>query len=401
MSTLPSNTAPLLAIHGGHPARAEPIDSGVTITPRIRERVNKLLDSGHLSSYYNGAWARRFEDEFATWHGNDSYAIAVNSGTSALHLAVCAACVGPEDEVIMPALCFVAAATAVVQNGGVPVVCDVEPDTLTLDPVAVERLITARTKAVLVVHFWGYPSNLVALRDLCQRHSLTLIEDCAQALGALVCGDKVGTFGDFATYAFSVRKHIACGEGGMVMCHSEDQREYLRQLSNYGKGPSWDDYYSLGFNYRMAEFPAIVAIDGLERLNDEIAARRAAANYYRKCFTDTALTVLPEPSWGQSVFFKCPMILPADMIDQRQRIVDAISAENVSCRVPHRPLFNIPWLENYLRNRNAYRGSADCPVTAAIHPRLFEIETGPHMSLSDVELTQHVVARVFDYFSRQ
>lgn len=105
-----SNTPPLLAIHGGRPARAEPIDSSVTITPRIREHVNELLDRGLLSNYYNGPWARRLEDEFAAWHGRDLYGLAVNSGTSALHLAVTAAGVCRDDEVIIPALCFVAAA---------------------------------------------------------------------------------------------------------------------------------------------------------------------------------------------------------------------------------------------------------------------------------------------------
>lgn len=399
MNDLKTLDTPDLAIFGGKPARLQPIEAGVAISDLARERVMALLDTGNLSNYYNGPWARRFEEEFARTHSLEHYAVAVNSGTSALHLAVTAAGIGPGDEVIVPALCFVAAATAVVQNGGVPVICDAEPDTLTIDVAQAENLIGLRTKAILVVHFWGYPSNVAALRELCDRHGLALIEDCAQALGAPAHGRTVGNFGDYATYAFSVRKHIACGEGGMVLCRNEESYEHIRRMSNYGKGPGWDDYSSLGYNYRMAEFPAIVALDGLCRLDNEIRARRQAGAYYAEIFHDTGLDVVHEPSWGRSVFFKCPVLLPPGMTAERQRIVDAISAENVSCRIPHRPLYSIPWLAKYLKQKGAYRGAEGCPTVAAIYPRLIEIESGPHLPIEEARLTGAAVMKVWRYFS--
>ena len=323
----------------------------------------------------------------------------MNSGTSALHLALTAAGIGPGDEVIVPALCFVAAATALVQNGGIPVICDAEPDHLTLDADRAESLIGPRTKAILVVHFWGYPADTRRLRDLCDRYGLALIEDCAQAIGAPAGGGRVGETADYATYAFSTRKHVASGEGGMVLCSDEARHVRLRSLSNYGKGPGWDDYWSLGFSYRLAEVSAIVALDGLERLDEEIRARQEAGRYYAEVFRDTDLVTIPEPPWGESVFFKCPVLVPAEMTGIRREIVDAVSAENVSCRVPHRPLYSIPWLAEYLESKGARYAPEDCPVAGAMHARLFEIETGPHLPMEEARVSGAAVLGVWNHVS--
>jgi perosamine synthetase len=389
-----------LAAFGGVPVRPAPIETVVATSDQVRERVLALLGTGRLSNYYNGTWAREFEAAFASYHGPDYFAVAVNSGTSALHLAITAAGIGPGDEVIVPALSFVAAAAAVVQNGAVPIICDAEPDSLTLDVNQAERLIGPRTKAILPVHFWGYPSDSARLRALCDKHGLTLIEDCAQALGAVTHGGKVGAFGDYATCAFSVRKHVACGEGGMVLCRREADYDRVRRLSNYGKGPGWDDYDSLGYSYRMPEFSAIVALDGLARLDAECHALRQAVAHYRGMVDGSGLAIVPEPPWGGSVYFKCPILLPAGAVAARQQIVDAINAENVSCRIPHRPLFAIEWLAAYLEEKGAYRGAQLCPVAASCHRRLIEIEAGPHLPLHEARLSSAALMKVCNHFRR-
>jgi perosamine synthetase len=374
-----------LAILGGAPVRPHSIETTVLTSAKARERVLELLESGKLSNYY---------------HGQGLYGIAVNSGTSALHLAATAADIGPGDEVIVPALCFVAAANAVIQTGGIPIICDVEPESLTLDCESVQRLIGPRTKAILPVHFWGYPSNSERIQRICAEHGLAMIEDCAQAYGATVHKKKVGTYGDYATFALSVRKHIACGEGGVVLCRREQDRDKLRMLSNYGKGPDWDDYDMLGFSYRLAEIPSVIALDGLANLDGEIAARRQAAQLYLELVKNTDLRVVPEPDWGRSAYFKCPILLPDNMTDKRQEIVDAIAAENVSCRIPHRPLYNVPWLATYLKEKGVYRGVDECPVAARLHRRLIEIETGPHLPLSEARLSGAALMKVWNYFKR-
>lgn len=383
---------------GGIPARPTPIEARVLVSAEARARLLQLFDEGQLSNYYNGPWARSLEEQLARFHGPTFQGVAVNSGTSAIHLALTAAGVGRGDEVIVPALCFVAAATAVVQIGAVPVICDAKPDCLTLDLEMAECLITDRTKAILPVHFWGYPSDSAGLEALCRKHGITLIEDCAQAYGATINSRKVGTFGRFATFAMSQRKHVACGEGGFVLCRDPTDHDTLRKLSNYGKGPGWDDYDMPGFSYRMAEAQAIIALDGLMRLQDEIGARRAASELYREALRSEGATVVPEPDWGRASFFKCPIFLPDDLVSNRDEIVDAINSENVSCRIPHRPLFAVPWLIEYLSARRRLRTAEDCPVAANAHRRLIEIETGPHLPLNEAEISCLAVQKVARYF---
>lgn len=383
-----------LAIQGGTPARAAPIETTVEISDQARERVVGILETGRLSTYYSGPWALRLEQEYARYHGPGLAAVSVNSGTSALHLSITAACIGPGDEVIVPAFCFVAAVTSIVQNGGIPIICDAEPDSLTMDVGCVEQLITERTKAVLAVHFWGYPANSAALAALCEQYGLTYIEDGAQSLGGSIAGRKLGTFGRFGTCSFSTRKHVNCGEGGMVLCSETDQ-DHIRALSNYGKGPHWDDYESLGFSYRLNEISAVIALDGLSRLDNEVALRRQAGRLYADGLRGSGLEVVAEPLWGESVFFKCPIKLPEGCADQRSNIARAISAENVSCRAPHRPLFSIPWLAAYLKEVGSYRGPEDCPVAASVFPRLIEVETGPHLPPAEAEVTLEAVSKVW------
>ncbi|QBY00139.1 DegT/DnrJ/EryC1/StrS family aminotransferase [Rhodophyticola sp. CCM32] len=388
-----------LAIHGGTPARAEAIFTGVWPSNNARAQVAEMMNSGLLSNYYSGPWARKFERAFAAYFGPEYRGVSVNSGTSALHLALTAADIGSGDEVIVPAFCFVAAVTAIVQNGAIPVICDAEPASLTMSADRIKELITPRTKAVLVVHFWGHPAEMDAITKLCHDNGVNLIEDCAQAFGAQVLGQSVGTFSDFVTYAFSVRKHISCGEGGMVMCNGEAHHERLRVLANYGKGPDWDDYDSAGFSYRMAEFPAIVGLDGLARLDDEIAARQYAGDCYAQVLPREGLEPVVDPAWGRSAFFKCPVMVPDSAKKIRGELVKAIGAENISCRIPHRPLFRIEWLNAYLQEKGALMTADDCPIARDAHPRLIELETGPHLPPPEVAVSCEGALKVWRHFA--
>jgi perosamine synthetase len=277
-----------LAIYGGKPIRPRPVSVNVTVSPETKLQICSLLDNVEpLGGYYGGKHVRRFEDAFADAHGNSMYGVATNSGTSALHLALVAAGIGQGDEVIVQSLCFVSAASVIVQLGAVPVICDIEPYSLTIDVEQAESLINERTRAILPVHYFGYPADMVALRGLCDRYGLILIEDSCQAPLAPVGGGTTGTFGDFSANAFCDRKHMRSGEGGTVLCHDQQTADRLRSLANFGKGPGWDDYDELGYSYRMVELSALILLDGLANLPAEIVARRHAAEAYRKALADT------------------------------------------------------------------------------------------------------------------
>lgn len=390
-----------LAIHGGPPARDRPVPTTVTVSRDARAAILDLLDNSHpLGTYYGGTHTRRLETTFAAAHGEGAHGVATNSGTSALHVALVAAGIKPGDEVIVQSLCFVSAASAIVQVGATPVICDVEPDSLTIDVRQAETLITERTKAILPVHYWGYPADLPALRTLCDRYGLALIEDSCQAPLAPVGGRTTGAFGDFSVYAFCDRKHIRSGEGGMVLCRDSAVADRLRSLVNFGKGPGWDDYEELGFSYRMVELSALILLDGLERLPREHRARQQAADVYRSVLADTPLVPVPAPPWGDSVYFKLPILLPAGRQDRRAFLADAVSAENVSCRIPHRPLYEIPWLAKHLVEAGRYRGEAECPVTADAFARMIEVETGPHLPVEEARISANAVLKVWKALER-
>jgi len=270
--------------------------------------VLDCLESGWLTM---GPRIAAFEQALAEFVGTE-HAVTVSSGTAALHLACLAAGLGPGDEVIVPAFTFVASASATRYVGATPVLCDViSPREFVLDPADVARRITPRTKAVIAVHFCGYPAAIAELRALCDEHGLVLIEDCAQAIGATVdeSGRSVGTVGELGAFSFFSKKQLCVGEGGMVSCAAAEHAERVRLLRSHALTSStWDrhrghdpayDIVDIGFNYRMDEPRAALGLSRLERLPEALSARRATVRAYREqlagieglelCFDDEAV----------------------------------------------------------------------------------------------------------------
>jgi perosamine synthetase len=245
------------------------------IGEREEEFVLDVLRSGRLSL---GPTIDRFEELVAERIGAP-FAAAVSSGTAGLHLLCHIAGFGPGDEVITSPVSFVASANCFVYEGATPVFADVDPRTLNLDPAAVEAAITERTKGVVAVDMFGYPCELDELRSMCERHGLALIEDSAEALGAEYKGTPVGGHGPSAVFGFYPNKQVATGEGGVVLTHSEREWRLVRSLRNQGRTydtGAWFDHVRLGFNYRWTDVQAAIGIAQLEKL-DEILARRSAA----------------------------------------------------------------------------------------------------------------------------
>jgi dTDP-4-amino-4,6-dideoxygalactose transaminase len=266
------------------------------LEPEDVRAVMEVLESGGLTL---GPRTAEFETAFAR-HLGVRHAVAVSSGTAALHLAYLAAGVGPGDEVIVPSLTFAATASAVLQCGGTPVFVDiVGSHDLGLDPADVERRIGPATKAVCAVHFAGYPAAVDRLRALCDAHGLALIEDAAHAPSAQLGDRKLGGWGLAAAFSFFSNKILSCGEGGLLATDDDDVAALARNLRSHGMSSgSWSrhtgetesyDVIGLGFNYRLDEPRSALLLSRLPRLEPEIERRRELTRAYRD-----KLAALPE-----------------------------------------------------------------------------------------------------------
>jgi perosamine synthetase len=250
-----------------------------SIGEREEELVLEVLRSGRLSL---GPTIDRFEQLFAERVGSP-YAAAVSSGTAGLHLLCQVAGLGPGDEAITSPFTFVASANCFVAEGADPVFADVDPRTLNLDPRAVEAAITPWTRALVAVDIFGYPCELDELRAICERHELRLIDDSAQALGAEYKGRPVGGHGVPSVFGFYPNKQLTTGEGGVVTTHSEDEWHALKSLRNQGRrydGGGWFHHVRVGLNYRFTDIQAAIGIAQLEKLDEMLALRAAAAARY-------------------------------------------------------------------------------------------------------------------------
>lgn len=253
--------------------------SAPDITETEIAAVAAVLRTPRLS---RGPELEAFESELAAYHGVDS-AVAVNSGTAGLHLALLTLGVGAGHEVIVPSFAFIAVANAVHQVGATPIFAEIDPVTLNLDPAEVERRITSRTRAIVAVHTFGVPAEIDALENLARRHNLVLIEDACEAIGATFDGRRVGGFGDLAVVAFYPNKQMTTGEGGAVLVRDPAHAARLRRLRNQGRDPGgdWLDQVEPGFSYRLSELPCALGRVQLRRLGDVLALRgQAAARYH-------------------------------------------------------------------------------------------------------------------------
>jgi dTDP-4-amino-4,6-dideoxygalactose transaminase len=285
------------------------------------EAVLDCLRSGWLTM---GPRTKIFEQALANYVGTP-HTLTVSSGTAALHLACRAAGLGPGDEVIVPAFTFVASASAARFVGATPVLCDVNgPHDLNLDVRDVERRITPRTRAVMAVHFFGYPADVLALRELCDAHGLILIEDCAEAIGAQVddSGRQVGTVGELGAFSFFSKNQLCVGEGGMVSTADPELAERVRLLRSHAlTSGTWDrhrghdpvyDIVDIGFNFRIDEPRAALGLSRLARLREDIEARRAVVRAYRERLAEMPELELPwdEEAVRRSTHFAFPVLLP-------------------------------------------------------------------------------------------
>lgn len=255
--------------------------SAPDITEQEIQAVVGVLRTPSLSL---GPKLSEFEEHLSGYIGV-SHAVAVSSGTTALHLCIRALGISEGDEVIIPSFTFIAVANAIRYERATPVFVDIEEQTLNLDPELIEAAITHRTRAIVVVHTFGCPADLEPIMEIARKHSLVLIEDACEAIGAEYRGKKVGTFGDVATFAFYPNKQITTGEGGAVVTNDRKIADKLRKLRNQGReeGAAWFQHTELGYNYRIADINCALGIEQLKRIGFILERREeVAAKYHRE-----------------------------------------------------------------------------------------------------------------------
>ena len=343
---------------------------------REEELVVEVLRSGRLSL---GPWIDRFEEHFAEAVGAP-YAAAVSSGTAGLHLLCVAAGVGPGDEVITSPYSFVASANCAIYEGATPVFADIDPHTLNLDPVAVEAAVTDRTKAVVAVDIFGYPSELDDLQALCERRGLTLIDDSCEALGAVYKGRPLGSQGQDAVWAFYPNKQITTGEGGVVTTWSEETWRLLKSLRNQGRadGGGWLDHARLGFNYRIDDIRAAIGIGQLEKLERILAGRREVAARYTELLGSIDGLGLPCPDDADHVrsWFVYVVELPAGT--DREAVIDHLTARGIGT-ARYLPCIH---LQSYMRERYGFAEGL-CPVAEEKSTRTLALPFHARLSEDD------------------
>lgn len=368
------------------------------------ETVVKVLKSDWITQ---GPKIKSFEDALCKYTGA-KYAVAVSSGTAALHIACLAAGIKPGDEVITPAVTFIASSNCVLYCGGVTVFVDVQLDTANINPQKIINSINKRTKAIIAVHFAGYPCNLEAISVLARKHNLILIEDAAHALGAEYKGSKIGSsaYSDMAILSLHPVKSITTGEGGAVLTNKRHLYDELLALRNHGiikDNNRWRDsrmkdcgwYYemqSLGFNYRLTDIQAALGISQLKKLNQFIKKRREIATFYNRVFKDNPYFDIPiERQDSLSSHHLYPIRLKDRFKKNKKEIFSKMRAKGLGVQVHYMPVYSHPFYRKLGFKRSM------CPVAEDFYQR--EISLPIYPSLNERELS-YIIKIVFEVFKK-
>ena len=350
--------------------------------------VVETLESGWLTT---GPKVKSFEEDFARYVGC-RHAIAVNSGTAALHIALDAIGIREGDEVIVPAMTFAATAEVVLYFKAQPILVDCQRDTLNLDPTQIEAAITSKTKAIIPVHFGGQPCEMDRILDIAKKHKLKVIEDAAHALPASYQGRKVGTIGDITCFSFYATKTITTGEGGMATTENSEWAERMRMMSLHGishdawkrytKEGSW--YYEIlypGFKYNLTDIAAAIGIEQLKKCDALWEARQRIAMNYAKAFAD--LQEIQVPSCRNDVqhawhLFVIQLNLERLKINRNQ-FIEALREKEIGTSVHFIPLH----LHPYYRDKFGYKPE-DFPNASAAFERIISLPIYPKMTEGNV-----------------
>ncbi len=345
---------------------------------REEELALEVLRSGRLSL---GPMGERFEREFAAWLGVED-AVAVSSGTAALHLGVRALGWGPGDEVLTSPFSFVASANCLLYEGARPVFCDVDPVTLNLDPAAAEAAAGDRTRGILPVHIFGYPAAMPELEALASRHGLGILEDACEALGAVDSeGRAAGARGNLATFAFYANKQMTTGEGGMIVSRDPDEAARLRSERNQGRAVDmgWLDHDRLGFNYRLSDLAAALGVAQVEKLDSLLERRAALASLYEQRLA--AVEGVEAPIAGRGAERRSWFVYPVRLADgvERDATIARLAARGIAAKA------YLPCIHLFGHLHELGYREGQFPVAEAASAHSLALPFFPAMSEGDVD----------------
>lgn len=359
-----------------------------------KRAVIDVLDSRWLTM---GAVSQRFEEQFAAAVGV-RYAVAVSNGTVALHMACLALGIGPGDEVIVPSLTFVATANAVLYTGAKVRFADISgTDELTISPQDIERRISPHTKAIIVMHYGGYPCRMPAIQELASKYGLALIEDAAHAPGATLDGRFLGAWGDVGCFSFFSNKNLSTAEGGMLVTNREDIAVRASLLRSHGMTSlTWDrhhghaysyDVVDLGYNYRIDEIRSALGLVQLGKLVDNNRRRKMITRQYRSALAGCGVEIPFKSEDGRPAYHLFPVLLPEGK--ERKAFIENLRRQGIQTSIHYPPVH----MFTYYKSKY---GDVSLPATESVAAREVTLPLYPGMSTADIDAVVGAVRKAVE-----
>lgn len=375
--------------------------------PDIQQaEIDEVVDSLKTGWLGTGPKVAKFEQDFANYKVvNPEQVAALNSCTAALHVSMIAAGLGPGDEVITTAMTFCATVNAIIHSGATPVLADIQPDTLNIDPEDIERKLTERTRAIIPVHFAGRACDMDAIMAIAERHDLTVIEDCAHAIETEWKGRRAGTFGDFGCFSFYVTKNVATGEGGMVIAKTPEDIARIKVLSLHGMTKdAWnrfsDEGYKhyqvaeAGFKYNMMDLQAAIGIHQLERIEHSWRRRKTIWELYQESFSRLPVGLPLEPDTGTRHAYHLYTLMIEEPVSgiSRDEFLVHMEKSNIGVGVHYAALADHP----YYKDQFGWK-SEDYPAAKRYGRSTVSLPLSPKLSDDQVA---YIIESVSNYLSK-
>lgn len=348
----------------------------------IDHAIKRVLDSGW---YVLGTEVEEFEKEFASFHGKDLHAVGVANGTDAIALCLRGLGLGIGDEIITSSHTAVATVAGIEQAGCTPVFADINPNTRCIAPKSIEERLGSNTRAIMPVHIYGQPAEMPKIAEISKKHNLAVVEDCSQAHGAEIKGQKVGTFADISAYSCYPTKNLGgTGDGGVILCRSKEFAEKIKSLRQYGWNEARESIIP-GFNSRLDELQAAILRVKLQHLPDDNAKRRAIALCYNAAFKDLPLTL---PALAETELHA--MHLYVIECDRRNELMKYLRSHQIGASL-HYPLA----VHQHAAYAHRIRGCDNLPITDQLYQRNLTLPMYPELAEDSIE---HIISMVQNWF---